>query len=453
MRIRHTTPRGTEDRISASVAFVLNSEIQMRAFFLLILAVAGMTAPAAAETVYLTAERMLDVKTGRYFDNPAILITDGTIMEIGTQGALTAPANAEVIDLPGHTLLPGFIDMHTHLTGKATLHGYRRLGVSSGDKAVTAIVNGEKTLAAGFTTVRNLGSGGYEITSVRDAINRGEIDGPRIFAATVSLGGTGGHCSDNNLLPPEAEAVGEGVADGPWALRAKVRQNIKYGADLIKICSTGGVLSKGTIPGVQQMTEEEIRAVVEEAHMRGLKVASHSHGTEGIKAAIRGGVDTIEHSSFLDDEAIRLAKRHGTALSMDIYNTKYILGEGEKAGMLEESLAKERVVGGRQRESFTRAVEAGVTVVFGSDSAVYPHGDNPKQFSRMVRFGMTELQAIRAATITAAEVLGQGEWLGQITPGYAADIVAVTGDPLEDITVLEGVDFVMRDGKVYKDAR
>lgn len=406
---------------------------------------------AGADTTILTAGRMLDVESGDYVASPAILIEDGTITEVGREGTFEVPADAATIDLGDEaTLLPGFIDMHTHLTSRATQGGYRGLGVSAGDKAVNAIINGRKTLEVGFTTVRNVGSGGYEIVAVRDAINRGEIEGPRIFAATVSLGGTGGHCSDNNLLPPEAKAVGEGVADGPWELKKKVRQNIKYGADLIKICSTGGVLSKGTIPGVQQMTEEEVRAVVEEAHMRGLKVASHSHGTEGIKAAIRGGADTIEHASFLDDEAIRLAKRHGTALSMDIYNTEYILSEGKKAGFLEESLEKERLVGGRQRESFRKAVEAGVTVVFGSDAAVYPHGDNPKQFSRMVRFGMSELQAIRAATITAADVLGQGETLGRIAPGYAADIVAVEGDPLEDITILESVTFVMKTGKVYK---
>lgn len=406
----------------------------------------------AADPVVLTAEAMIDVRTGQRVASPVVVVEDGIIVAAGREGTVEVPNGAERIDLGARTLLPGFIDMHTHLNGKATTQGYQRLGVSTGEKVINAIVNGQKTLDIGFTTVRNVGSGGYEITAVRDAINRGEIVGPRIFAATVSIGGTGGHCSDNNLLPPEEMAVGEGVADGPWALRAKVRQNIKYGADLIKICPTGGVLSKGTVPGIQQMTEEEIRAVVEEAHMRGLKVAAHAHGTAGIKAAIRAGVDSVEHASYLDDEAIALAKRNGTALSMDIYNTEYILGEGEKAGMLPESIEKERRVGTRQRQSFTDAVEAGAKVVFGSDSAVYPHGQNARQFSRMVKFGMTEIQAIQAATIVAGEVLGQEGRLGAIAKGYAADIVAAPGNPLSDISVLERVDFVMKDGKVHRHA-
>ena len=399
----------------------------------------------------MVPERMLDVKTGRYVENPAILITDGTITEIGTQGALTAPANAEVIDLPGHTLLPGFIDMHTHLTGKATLHGYRRLGVSSGDKAVTAIVNGEKTLAGGFTPVRNLGSGGYEITSVRDAINRGEIDGPRIFEATVSLGGTGGHCSDNNLLPPEAEAVGEGVADGPWALRAKVRQNIKYGADLIKICSTGGVLSKGTIPGVQQMTEEEIRAVVEEAHMRGLKVASHSHGTEGIKAAIRGGVHSIEHGTYVDDEAIELFKKHGCYLVPTIHAGKFVAEKAEEPGYFNPAIReKAAAVGPQIQSSVAKAYEAGVKIAFGTDVGVGAHGTNTLEFVYMHEAGVTPMDCLVSATINAADLCGIGDRLGVIREGMSADIIAVGSNPLEDVAAMQDVRFVMARGSVYK---
>ena len=421
--------------------------------FAFIALAAGAVTQDGSSITLLTADAMIDVEHGRRVDNPAILIEDGMIVEVGTEGEIDAPQGAEVIDLDGMTILPGFIDMHTHLTGRSGQSGYRALAVTRGDHVINAVVAGKKTLDAGFTTVRNVGSGNYDILAVRDAINRGEIEGPRIFAATVALGVTGGHCSDNNLLPPDYEATGEGVADGPWEMRQKVRQNIKYGADLIKICSTGGVMSKGTVPGIQQMTEEEIRAVVEEAHMRGLKVASHSHGTEGIKAAIRGGVDSVEHASYLDDEAIRLAKKNGTALSMDIYVTEFILGVGEEAGILPESLEKERQVGARQRQSFSDAVKAGVKIVFGTDASIYPHGDNPKQFSRMVRFGMTEMQAIQAATITAAEVLGQEGKLGNISEGHYADIVAVSGDPLEDISILEGVSFVMKDGKVYRDDR
>lgn len=418
----------------------------------LIAPAAAQTPPQSAtvKTTYVTADAMVDVDRGRLVPAPALVIEGDTIIAVGTQSTLPRPSGAAAIALDGQVLLPGFIDMHTHLTFRSDQGGYRGLGVTAGEKAVNAIIHGERTLAAGFTTVRNLGSGGHELAAVRDAIARGAIDGPRIFMAGIAIGGTGGHCSDNNLLPPRMGVVGAGVADGPWALRAKVRENIKYGSDLIKICPTGGVLSKGTIPGVQQMTEEEIRAVVEEAHMRGLRVAAHAHGTNGIKAAIRAGVDTVDHASFLDDEAIRMAKRSGVALSMDIYNTEFILSEGEAAGILPESLDKERVVGSRQRESFTNAVKAGVTVVFGSDAAVYPHGDNPKQFSRMVRFGMTEAQAIRAATTTAAKVLGQENRLGRLAPGFAADIVAVPGNPLDDITRLEQVEFVMKDGRVFR---
>jgi len=233
-------------------------------------------------------------------------------------------------------------------------------------------------------------------------------------------------------------------------MRAKVRQNIKYGVDFIKTCSTGGVFSKGTAVGAAQSTVEELRAIVDEAHMRGLKVASHAHGTVGIKNAIEVGVDTIEHASFLDDEAIRMAKRNDVYLSMDIYNTEFTLAEGERLGVRQEAIDKERSLSVEQRDSFTRAVRAGAKVVFGSDAAVYPHGDNPKQFSRMVEFGMTPMQAIVAATSLAAEALGKDGELGCLQAGCAADIVAVSGDPLEDISVLESVDFVMKEGVAFK---
>jgi imidazolonepropionase-like amidohydrolase len=303
---------------------------------------------------------------------------------------------------------------------------------------------------AGFTTVRNVGADGYADIALRDAITDGVVPGPRMFVSGPPVGIIGGHCSDHNLLPAEAEVYGENVATGPWEMRAQVRKNIKYGVDLIKTCSTGGVFSKGTSLGAAQGTVEELTAIVDEAHMRGLKVASHAHGTVGIKNAIRAGVDTIEHVSYLDEEAIRMAKRKGVYLSMDIYNTEYTLAQGTTNGVLEESLEKERQVGGVQRESFTKAVKAGAKVVLGTDAAVYPHGDNAKQLSRMVRFGMTPSQTLRAATSLAAEALGQGDRLGRIAPSYAADIIAVNGDPIADVAVLESVDFVMKDGVVYK---
>jgi imidazolonepropionase-like amidohydrolase len=253
-----------------------------------------------------------------------------------------------------------------------------------------------------------------------------------------------------NLLPSEYRLKGEGVANGPWEMRAKVRENIKYGVDLIKTCSTGGVLSKGTALGAAQGTIEEIEAIVEEAHARGLKVASHAHGTVGIRNAILAGVDTVEHGSIMDEATIQLAVEHGTYLSMDIYNTEYILSEGAKNGLLEESLAKERSISARQRASFSAAVKAGAKVVFGSDAGVYPHGLNGNQFSRMVTFGMTPMQALRAGTSFAAEALGKSGEVGCGDVGCKADFVAVSADPLADMQRLANVDFVMKGGVVYK---
>jgi imidazolonepropionase-like amidohydrolase len=242
----------------------------------------------------------------------------------------------------------------------------------------------------------------------------------------------------------------DGVADGPWEVAKKVRENIKYGADLIKFCATGGVLSKGTKVGIQQYSLEEMQMIVREAHRRGITVAAHAHGTEGIYTAIQAGVDSVEHSSFIDDAGIKLAKQKGTYLSMDIYNTEYILGEGEKAGILEESLAKERKTGSVQRANFEKAVKAGVKIVMGTDAGVYPHGDNLKQLSRMVQFGMTPMQALQAASINAAALLKKEQDIGSVQVGRYADIIAVKGNPLQDIRILENVQFVMKDGTVYK---
>lgn len=406
---------------------------------------------AAAQTVYVTASRMVDPAAGRVVENPALVIEDGVIAKAGTSASLAAPEGARIVDLTGKTLLPGLIDMHVHLTGDPTKGGgYSGLAIQKERAVIWAVNNAERMLMAGFTTVRDTGSDGYEMLAIRDAVNEGEIPGPRIFAAGPPVGIVGGHCSDNNFLPPEYEATGEGVATGPWEMRGKVRQNIKYGVDFIKTCSTGGVFSKGTLLGAPQGTIEELSAIVDEAHMRGMKVAAHAHGTIGIKNAIRAGVDTVEHASYLDSEAIAMARRAGVYLSMDIYNTEYTLAEGEKNGVMEESLDKERQVGGVQRESFRQAVKAGAKVVFGTDAAIYPHGDNARQFSRMVQFGMSEMQAIQAATSLAAEALGKEGLLGCVASGCSADIIAVAGDPLAGVSALETVDFVMKEGVVYK---
>ncbi|KJZ02394.1 metal-dependent hydrolase family protein [Pseudoalteromonas piscicida] len=402
-----------------------------------------------AQTYVLNADSAIDVVSGKLISPATVVVEDNKIISVGKSNRKAYPKGAEVIDLSGHTLLPGLFDMHVHLTSDAHVHGYKRLQRTAPRAAITGVRNAKRTLDAGFTSVRNLGAAGYADIALRDAIIDGDVSGPRVNAAGPSLGITGGHC-DNNLLTHEHKVFSEGVADGPWAVRQKVRENIKYGANLIKFCATGGVLSKGTKVGAQQYSQEEMTAIVTEAHLRGLTVAAHAHGTDGIKSAIKAGVNSVEHVSFVDDEAIQLAKDKGTYFSMDIYNTEYILGEGEKAGILPESLDKERKVGATQRASFTKAVKAGVNMVFGSDAGVYPHGDNGKQFSRMVKFGMTELQALQAATINSATLLKQNTQLGSLEAGKLADIIAVKGNPLKDISVMENVIFVMKDGRVEK---
>ena len=407
------------------------------------------SSPLAAETVVIKAAAMVDVENGALVPDPVITVTDGTIRSIAS-GTTVLPEGSRLIDLGDRVVMPGLIDMHVHFMGKATDQGFRRLVVSHERAAITGVMNARTTLMAGFTTVRNVGAPSFSDVALRDAIAAGDVPGPRMFVSGPAIGITGGHCSDNNLLPEEFGIVGEGVADGPWAARAKVRRNIKYGVDLIKTCSTGGVLSKGTQVGAPQYTVEELTALTEEAHSHGRKVASHAHGAQGIINALKAGVDTIEHASFISDEGIAMAKRQGTYLSMDIYNTEYILGEGEKAGFLPESLDKERMTGATQRESFRRAHQAGVKMVMGTDAGVYPHGDNAKQLSRMVRFGMTAAEALRAATYNAADALGQAGKFGALTVGASADIIAVDGNPLDDVTLLENVSFVMKEGVVYK---
>ncbi|MBB3167072.1 metal-dependent hydrolase family protein [Simiduia aestuariiviva] len=397
--------------------------------------------------IYLHAGHLLDVETGKILSAHTIVIEGDTISAV-KPGYLTGD-DVKIIDLRNHWVLPGVMDMHTHLVENFSGDFYAPLFESPHRAVIGGVVNAKKTLLAGFTTVRDVGSSDYQDVAVRNAINAGDIPGPRMFVAGPALGITGGHCDENSLNHAFNQRA-DGVADGPWAARAQVRKNVKYQVDLIKFCATGGVFSKGTQVGQRQYTLEEMQAIVDEAHTHGRPVAAHAHGTEGIAYAIQAGVDSVEHVSFLDKKTAKLAKKHGTFLSMDIYNTEYTLSMGEANGVPQENIDKERQVGTRQRESFALAVNTGARVVFGSDAGVYPHGDNAKQFSRMVQFGMTPLQAIQAATLHSAALLRQQNRLGQIKPTYAADIIAVSANPLDDVSVLERVNFVMKAGAVYK---
>jgi imidazolonepropionase-like amidohydrolase len=405
-------------------------------------------ASAHADTVVVTADRMLDVVSGRMVEHPQITITDGRISAVGSTGA-TAPADARHIDLPGITLLPGLIDMHVHLTSDPKFSGYRYLEFTDTFWTVVGVANAKRTLEAGFTTVRNVGSANYDDVALKQAIEQGYISGPRIVPATYAIGATGGHCDDTEF-PPSIKTPQTAVADGPEAIRAMVRKLRKYGAEVIKFCGTGGVLSKTDSVGAQQLDLGEMKALVNEAHMLGLRVAVHAHGTDGIKDAIRAGVDTIEHASLADEEAFTLAKQHGTYFDMDIYNDDYILSDGAKNGIFEESLAKERVIGRKQRETFKAATKAGVKMLFGTDAGVYPHGTNAKQFVTMVTWGMTPLQSIQAATVTAAEALNRSNDVGTIAVGHYGDLIGVTGDPLKDVATLQQVAVVIKGGEVVK---
>ncbi len=403
---------------------------------------------ASAATVAVTAERMLDVRTGKYIEKPLVLITDGKITAVGSQASMTVPADARKVDLPGLTLLPGLIDMHVHLDSSPLYGGFNGLSFTDNFWTVVAVRNAELTLNAGFTTVRNVGADRYNDVAVKEAIEAGFAVGPRIVPAAYAMSATGGHC-DSTYLPPSANVTAAGVADGPDEARKMVRKLKKYGAKVIKICATGGVFSNDAV-GVQQMTLEEIKAVTSEAHMAQMKVAAHAHGPEGIRAAIEGGVDTIEHASLVDDAGIKLALKHGAYFGMDIYNTEYTQAEGPKNGVRESELQKDRDIAEAQRQNFCKAVKAGVKQVYATDAGIFPHGDNAKQFAVMVRYCATPLLAIQSATITAAEALGQAGEVGEIKAGAWGDLIAVEGDPLANVRVLESVKFVMMGGEVVK---
>lgn len=404
---------------------------------------------AVAQGTVLAGADIIDVVDGKTIRGQVVAVDDGKVTYVGSERGLP---NGEWtrIDLAGATLLPGLSDSHVHLTSRADMHGLRRLTVSTPRAAISGVANAEKTLMAGFTTVRNLGAPGFADIDLKRAISDGEIVGPRIIGAGQSIGITGGHCGDATRLPYEQQRETGGRADGPWEVRQKVRENKKYGAEVIKFCGTGGVLSPNTSINAQQFSLEEMKAIVDEAKLLDLKVTVHAHGPRGIQSAIEAGVDSVEHASMITDASIALAVEKGTYLSMDIYVSDYILSEGAAAGVTEESLAKERSVGRIQRERFQAAVDAGVNLAFGSDAGVYPHGQNARQFAKMVEWGMGPMQAIQASTIGNADLFGRADEIGSITVGKAADIIAVKGDPLANIRELESVDFVMKGGVVYK---
>ncbi len=413
------------------------------------IATAQKSADQPLKRVIIRAGHLLDVKTGKTLNDQAILIEGDKIVAVGPASNPAAAAEGTSIDLSNATVLPGLIDGHTHLTGDPRNIGYQSLGVSVPREALIGARNARLTLQAGFTTVRNVGASGYSDVALRDAINAGDIPGPRMLVSGPALSITGGHC-DNNLLPYEYHATSDGAADGIEAVQHKVREIIKYGADLIKICATGGVLSKGDDPQVSQYTVEEMKAIVADAHRLGRKVAAHAHGAQGIRWASEAGVDSVEHASYIDDAAIAEMKKNGTYLVPTLYLGDWFLENAEKNHVPDFLLVKAKAVMPAARKNVARAFANGVKVAFGTDAAVYPHGLNAHEFAVMVKLGLSPLQAIQAATVNDADLLGWSDKIGTIEPGKWADIIAVDGDPVKDVTTLERVKFVMKGGEVVK---
>ena len=405
-------------------------------------------AQPSSKSVVIHAGHVLDVKTGKLLSDQAIVIEDGKIVSVGASADAKPPADAVRIELPNATVLPGLIDAHTHLTMDPKF-GYEELGVSIPREALTGAKNARVTLQAGFTTVRNVGASGFTDVALRDAINAGDVPGPRMLVSGPPLSITGGH-ADNNLLPFEYHATSDGVADGVDGVRHMVRQDIKYGADMIKFMASGGVLSKGDNPQASQYTLEEMKAIVEEAHRLGRKVAAHAHGAQAILWASEAGVDSIEHGSYIDDAGIAEMKKNGTYLVPTLYLGDWFLENAERNHVPDFLLAKAKAVMPAARQNIAHAFASGVKVAFGTDAAVYPHGMNAHEFAVMVKLGLTPLQAIQASTINAADLLGWPGKVGSLEPGAWGDVIAVDGDPLKDVTILEHVKFVMKGGEVVR---
>ena len=393
------------------------------------------------------AGRLLDVKTGEEAAGKTIIVTGDKVTAIADTASTPAMAGDKVIDLAKYTVMPGLIDVHTHLTMATNFDPYWELSMTPGKEAIIGVENAKVTLEAGFTTVRNVGANDYTDVALRDEINAGRIPGPHMQVSGPALGITGGHM-DENLLPFEYHVTAEGVADGIPAVQQKVRQNIKYGADLIKIGASGGVLSKGDDPQASQYTQEEMVAIVNDAHRLGRKVAAHAHGAQAILWATNAGVDSIEHGSYLDDAGIAAMKAHGTYL----VPTAYLIDWMQTSGHLPEIYQKKmHDVSAVEKQNAIKAIKAGVKIALGTDAAVYPHGLNAHEIDVYVnQFGMTPLQGIQTGTINAADLMGWSDKVGTIAPGHWADVIAVEGDPLKDVKILQDVKFVMKSGVVYK---
>src|SRR5262252_4831549 len=402
----------------------------------------------SAPTIVVRAGKLFDPAAGRMVDRPVVVIVGNKVQSVGSAGS--APAGATVIDLGDATLLPGFIDVHTHLTSNSGGGGYEAMGISTPRAALIGAKNARLTLMAGFTAVRNVGAEGYSDVALRDAVNAGDVIGPRMQVSGPPLGITGGHC-DSNLLPFEFHFSAEGVADGVDAVLHKVRETIKYGADVIKFCASGGVFSKGDNPRLEQYSPAEMQALITEAHRLGRKVATHAHSALSIKDAVRANVDSIEHGIFLDDEGIQLMKEHHTFLVPTSYPLFWFEEHAPQMHMPPWVMEKAAIIIPAAKQNMGKAFRGGVRVALGTDAGVYPHGENGGEFWAMVTLGITPAQALQAGTVNAAELMGWSDRVGTITKGKFADIVAVSGNPVTDVRLLQHVQFVMKGGTVYKD--